>query len=182
MRARRHVEAIALAALLASLTGCFTVEARLDRNGAASMWLTYFVPRHATQESERARLSSPHVRVGTFREVQRFVRVDLAVDDVTRLATAPAFDGVAVTRTPSDGAERLDIRVPAPDSKQRALIQGALAVNPGSKGPRITLTLPGRVLDASPGIHVRGNRMKWYMSLAAYRDAASTALWVRYSM
>jgi len=182
MRVRRHVEATAFAVLLASLTGCFTVEARLDRNAAASMWLTYFAPRHATQESERERMSSPHVRVGTFRNVYQLVRVDLAVDDVTRLATAPAFDGVAVTRTPSDGAERLDIRVPGPDAKQRALVQSALVMAPRSKGPRITLTLPGRVLDTSPGIHVRGNRIKWYMPLAAYRDSTSTALWVRYSM
>src|SRR5258707_14483784 len=130
MRQRRHVEAMALAALLALLTGCFTVEARLDRNAAASMWLTYFAPRHATQESERERLSSPDARVGTFHNVYQFVRVDLAVDDVTRLATAPAFKGVVVTRTPSDGAERLDIQVPGPDAKQRLLVQGALAMAP----------------------------------------------------
>jgi hypothetical protein len=182
MRARRHVEATALVVLLATLTGCFTVEARLDRNLAASMWLTYFAPRHATAETEGERFSSPDVRVGTFFNVRQFVRVDLAVDDVTRLASAPAFHGVVVTRTRSDGVERLDIQVPGPDAKQRALVQGALAMAPKSKGPRITLTLPGRVLDASPGIHVRGDRIKWYMPLAAYRDSTSTALWVRYSM
>jgi hypothetical protein len=182
MRARRPAEAIALATLLALLSGCFTVEARLDRNAGASMWLTYFPPRHATQETERERLSSPDVRVGTFGNVYRFVRVALAVDDVTRLSTAPAFRGVEVTRTPSGGAERLDIRFPGPDATQRALVESALKLYPKSKGPRITLTLPGRVLDASPGVHIRGHRMKWYMSLAAYHDAASTSLWVRYSM
>lgn len=182
MHCRRLVDAVAVLVVAGTLTGCFTLEARLTPDGTADAWLTYFPPRHATRQSERDRFSSPHIRVGTFVNVQHFVRVDLAVDDVTAMASAAGFHGVAVRRTRADGSERLDIMLPGPDAKQRVPIDGALKSNPGAKGPRLTLTLPGRVLETSPGVHVRDNRIKWQTSLAAYRDATTIPVWVRYSM
>jgi hypothetical protein len=182
MRGRRVIDAVALLVVTGTLAGCFTLEARLTPNGDAAAWLTYFPPRHATRESELERFSSAHVRVGTFQNVQRFVRVDLAIDDVTALRDTPGFQGVAVTRTRGDGSERLDVTLPGPDARQRTLIDNALKISPNAKGPRVTLTLPGRVLETSPGIRVRGDRIKWQTSLAAYRAAASIPIWVRYSM
>jgi len=60
--ARSRAAALVLGLALVAC-GCVDVEGDLAADGSLSLRYTYTPPRHATFKSERARLTSPHVRV-----------------------------------------------------------------------------------------------------------------------
>src|SRR5215470_8742913 len=122
--ARSCATALVLAlALVAS--GCVDVEGDLAADGSVSLRYTYTPPRHATFKSERARLTSPHVRVEDLQRDQsldgypprEFVTARLAVDDARQIATAEAFSAVGVTLDLAKGELRLTF--PGMDPKLR---------------------------------------------------------------
>src|SRR2546422_2882016 len=130
--------AVAAAGLLA---GCFTVDATLRADGSGTIEMAYIPARHATIESETARFSSAHVKVQEVvpREVGAFLRASF--DDVTKLGTAEGFSVVSVTRDRKRDQERL--RVVLRNATPKEITEEK------RPGPRITITLPGRVLVAN---------------------------------
>jgi hypothetical protein len=159
--------------LLLGLAGCFTVDATLDANGAGTIDLDYIPDGQATVESETARFSSAHVKV---REITPKSDVGAVLkatfDDVTRLSTAPGFRDVRVRRKRKENQERLRITLRNPTPKE-------LKEEP-RPGPRIALTLPGRVLAASRGVAIDGRRITWSMSLREFARSPRVVLGVRY--
>jgi len=180
---RARLSASALAALTMFLAGCFTVEGTLDANGSGSLELTYYLwpRRHVTVRGETERFSSEHVTVESLSSIEMTqVVARVRFDDVTRISTAEAFRGVAVSRTRKGGRERLHIliRYPlAPEAKETLDRWG-----PRTRGPRVALTLAGRVIDASPSAQVQGHRVVWQIPLEQYTRTEEITLTVRYTV
>src|SRR4030095_9333478 len=94
----RWATALAVGVMLA-VSGCVDVDGELAGDGSLSLRYTYDPPRHATYKSERARLSSAHVRVENLERDRsldgfppgEFVTATLAIDDARQISTAPAF-------------------------------------------------------------------------------------------
>lgn len=172
-----------LAACIVVLSGCFTVEGTLDADGSGSLEVTYFLwpRRHVTVRGETERLGSGHVTVESLRSIEKTQAVArVRFDDVTNLSSAEAFRGVTVTRTREDTQERLRvvIRYPLEPEGRETLDQWG----PKTRGPRIALTLPGRVIDSERKAEISGNRIVWQVPLEEYARAEEITLAVRYAV
>lgn len=161
--------------VMVATTGCLGATATLDATGGGTLVYTYFPPKHATQRSERARLSAPRVRVVSFAG-GKTTTATLAFDDVTALPTAEAFRDLVVERGRDDGVETLHVVVPPmPERLRKAALEhaGDPAKN---KGPEITLTLPGPVVTARPDATVDGRTVTWTISLRDFAERDGWAL------
>lgn len=171
--------ACVLVAALAAATGCVDVDGVLGADGSLTMHYTYDPPRHATYASERVRLASPHVRVEHLEANQtiegypphEFVTASLAVDDATKLDTAPAFAHVRVALDRK--ARRLVLSLPGLDADTRAK---ALAATKGveRRALRLSLELPGTPTDPTPAAAIDGRRVTWTFSIREYAAAGDT--------
>jgi hypothetical protein len=171
MRSTRR--AVAVAGLLAlTLSGCVEVDGELTANGTFTFRYTYHAPIHATFKSERARLSSAHVRIENLErdqslpgyEPNEWVTATLVVDDVRQLPSATAFAEVKVDADLAAG--RLELIFPGLDAKVRNWF-----TEPGDdttidrRGLRLHLLLPGPVTHAEPAATVDGRSVTWTLSL-----------------
>ena len=166
------LESFGLGALLLALAGCFTADATVQANGSGTIELTYIPDTQATIESETARFTSPHVTVQELvpRQVGAFLRVTF--DDVTKLSTAAGFSALTVRRDRKHGEERLRATI-----RNRAPKQIPEQERPG---PQISMRLPGRVLHASQGAKIAGDRVSWRIPLHEFARAPAIVLSVRY--
>ena len=100
-------------------------------------------------------------------------RIRAEFDDVTRLSTAAGFRMVTVIRGRRGRREalKLVIRNPEPQPFE----------DRGEPWPRIALTLPGRVLGATPEAEIAGDRVTWKLPIAAYVTRPRTAVSVRWT-
>ena len=182
--ARSRAAALVLGLALVAC-GCVDVEGDLAADGSLSLRYTYTPPRHATFKSERARLTSPHVRVEDLQRDQsldgysprEFVTATLAVDDARQIATAEAFSAVGVTLDLAKGELRLTF--PGMDPKLRERFR--TAAEGMNRAVRLSLVLPGPVKGAEPAATIDGRRVTWNFSLrefAALGDTVTlTASW-----
>jgi hypothetical protein len=176
MRAARRPPALLDAALLLllALGGCFEADAVLRPDGSGTLSLSYIPQeRRATVASETERFTSPHVAVRALTPDARGVVVDLAFDDVTRLATARGLRELAVVRARRSGRERL--RFVVRHGKVRRLREG------DAPDVRIALTLPGPVRDARPAAAVEGGRVVWQVSVVEFFRRPSYAFSVTWA-
>jgi len=169
--------ALAAAALL---TGCFTATGSLDASGAGRLTLLYAPPRHATVQSETARFTSDHVTVESIAREGDQAKAVVTFDDVTRLSTAEALRDLRVFREQDGERARLRIVLPPAPEEKRALLRKRAADGTGT-GPRVTLDLPGRVLDAGPYGTAEDARVTWLVPLEAYADEPWVELVVAYA-
>ena len=171
MLPRLRLLALALAACGAS--GCFTADGTLRADGSGTVELTYVPLKHATIDSETARFTSPHVRVLSVEPQPGGARVRAEFDDVTRLPTAEGFRVLAVARGRRGAREALKIviRNPAPQP----------FTDRGEPWPRVSLTLPGRVVAATPQAEIANDRVAWRLPIAAYLSRPRTAVSVRWT-
>lgn len=176
----RSLHTAVLAVGLALLVGgCVDADGELSPDGALSLRYTYDPPTHATASSERARLSSPHVRLEKLERDQslpgyapgEFVTATLAVDDATRLSTAPAFAAVEVAL---DRVGR-ELRLTAPGVPQKARADIRSADDLDRRALRLSLVVPGPVERAAPAAAVDGRRVTWTLSLREYVALGDTA-------
>ena len=102
---------------------------------------------------------------------------------MTKLASAEAFRNVDVTRARDGGAEwlRLVVRNPYDASLREALAKGARE-KPEIEGPRVTLALPGAVLEANRNAQVDGTQVTWRVPLVDYAQADQLEFTVRYAL
>jgi hypothetical protein len=164
----------AVMALVLCLTGCFTADATLNADGSGTIDLEYIPGQeHATIESETARFTSPHVTVRELvpREVGAFLRASF--DDVTKLSTAEGFSTVSVRRDRKRGEERLRIVIRNLTPKELTEEKHA--------GPRVSITLPGRVRAANDGAEIEDRRVTWRVPLLEYARRPLLVLSVRYA-
>ena len=169
--ARLRLAAVAVLGPL--LAGCFTVDGVLRADGSGTVDLTYVPGKHATIDSETARFTSPHVQVQSVEPEPGGVRVRAEFDDVSKLSTAEGFGMVTVVRRRHGRREALKLVIRNPEPKPFQ--------DHGEPWPRIALTLPGRVLAATPGAEISGNRVAWKLPIAAYVSRPRTAVSVRWA-
>lgn len=169
--ARLRLAALAVLGPLAA--GCFTVDGVLRPDGSGTVELIYVPGKHATIDSETARFTSPHVTVRSVEPEPGGARIRAEFDDVTRLATAEGFRMVTVVRRRRGHREALKLVIRNPEHKPFE--------DHGEPWPRIALTLPGRVVAATPGAEIAGDRVVWKVPIAAYVSRPRTALSVRWA-
>ncbi|HWP66717.1 MAG TPA: hypothetical protein VNO26_12465 [Candidatus Limnocylindria bacterium] len=187
-RRRRPRLAVLAVGLLAVAAGCVEVDGRLQPNGALELRYTYIPPRHATVKSETARLSSPHVRVERLERDQslpdfppgEFTTAVLAVDDARKLSTAPAF---AAVRIDADlGAGRLAVSLPGMEASARERARTSTDAGVERRALRVTLQLPGSVIETEPPASVSGERATWTFTVREVAALGETvALAVRWT-
>jgi len=180
---RMRRTALLVVLLGVGLAGCFSVDGTLQSDGSGRFRLTYFLKRHATFADETRRLTSDHVKVDSVRGIGNLQAIaEIRFDDVTKLASAEAFRNVDVTRARDGGAEwlRLVVRNPYDASLREALAKGARE-KPEIEGPRVTLALPGAVLEANRNAQVDGTQVTWRVPLVDYAQADQLEFTVRYA-
>jgi len=144
------------------LAGCFTADATLEPDGAGTIELTYPLMPNAQIEKEKARFSSPHVTLVSYTpKPDHTATVSVKFDDATKLSTADGFKQVDVTRSREGDAERLRLLVRNPNVNP-------VAKDEGKDGPRVTLRLPGKVLEANRKGELAGDRVTWHVPLVEY--------------
>jgi hypothetical protein len=168
------------------VSGCVEVDGELGADGSLSLRYTYDPPRHATFKSERARLTSAHVRVENLerdRSVEgfppgEFVTATLAIDDARQISTAPAFAEVQLALDQAKGEVRLTL--PGLDPKTRERV-GTSTELQDKRALRLSLLLPGPVKSAEPDATIDARRVTWNLSIRQYAAAGDrvtlTASW-----
>jgi hypothetical protein len=175
--------AVALGLALA-VSGCVEADGELAANGALSLRYTYDPPPHATFKSERARLSSPHIRVENLERDRsladyppdEFVTATLRVDDARQLSSAPAFTAIQVGLDLATGD--LQITLPGLSAQARERVRTATE-GMDRQALRLTLVLPGPVTHAEPEATIDARRVTWALSfqqLAALGDTVRLAV------
>lgn len=166
------VRAAALAALSAWLSGCLVAWGVLEPDGSGMLELTYTAGEQATEESEAMLFRSPHLTIQSLTIGQgRRTVVRLAFDDVTALPTGAWFRGATITRTRDGREEHLHVAV---DHERWDVAEE------GRPGPRISMTLPGRIVEANEPAEVTRNRVVWSYTLAEFLAKTRIPLDVRY--
>lgn len=161
-----------IAALSAWTSGCVVFWGILNADGSGMFELTYGPPPGSTPETVAASFRSPHVTVESATitpDWQAVVRAKF--DDITQLSSAPWFGPVTITRTRDGREERL--RIVLHHSRSDADDQGR-------EGPRISITLPGKIVEANKNAEMTGNRVVWRYTLAEFNRESPRELTVRY--
>jgi|SRR5262245_1172199 len=170
--AMRAVRAVPLAVLLLCSSGCLVCWGILNPDGSGMLEITYDPPKGATQESLTADFSSAHVAVESLTlGTDRRAVVRVHFDDVTKLSTAPWFAPVSVSRTREGNDETVRIVLKHAPGK---------FPDPQADGPRISLTVPGRIIDANKDAEVTDDRVVWRYTMGEFNSGQERELVVRY--
>src|SRR5579883_2978059 len=145
--------ALLLCLLLAA--GCVTVDATLKADGSGTITYTYGREANTTVASEKARFASPHLTIESLTLGEKTVTLEAKFDDVTKL----------------DTAEGVTLATPKP-------ITGQV---PNVPDLSFSVTLPGKVIAATPTATIAGTRVTWTIKAADYAHAPKTELSVRYA-
>ena len=162
----------ALAVLLSLAAGCLTVDGTLRADGTGTLSLSYIAPPGATEASQRGLLTAPGITIQslTLGADRKFSAV-LGVDDVAAIGKTPLFRAVTVTKTAQGDDQVLTIKV---IGQPKPVKDKSLA------GPKIGITLPGKVVEANEGATVDGAHVAWSFTLADWLARASWELTARY--
>jgi hypothetical protein len=169
----RRPRFLLLCLLLAA--GCVTVDATLKADGSGTITYTYARDKNATEAGEKARFASPHLTIESLTLGDKTATLKAKFDDVTKLDTAEAFNRATVTRTHKDGEDVLAVTLANP----KPIADPKLAS--GVPDLVFSVTLPGKVIEATPAATVAGNRVTWKIKAADYARAPKTELSVRYA-
>jgi len=169
--AGRALPLLAFAAIAVCGVGCLTADGVLDADGGGTLSVVYPVPEATTEASQRYLLQAKGVTVESLSiSPEHTASAKLRMADVSALGKTVVFKDVKVTRSTegSNGVLTIEITTinKAVDSKDLP-------------GPKIGITFPGKVLEASePGV-VAGNHVQWNFPLAEFASKSWT-LKVRY--
>ncbi|HLK12233.1 MAG TPA: hypothetical protein VKW76_12715 [Candidatus Binatia bacterium] len=159
---------------LGLLAGCVTVDATLKADGSGTIEYTYTPDADATAASEKARFASPHLTIESLTLKDKTAVLKGKFDDVTKLDTAEGFKLATITRTRKDDDEVLDVTLanpkPVPEGKVPTLPDMVFSV-----------TLPGKVINATPTAKIDGTHVTWTIKAADYIRAPKTELSARYA-
>ena len=163
-----------LAAVVVCLAGC-DIDGTLKADGSGKVEMTYLTQPNTTEVLERRRFTSDHVTVDSIKlNADRTATVRAGFDDVTRLSTAEGFKTVSVTRTREGGNERLTVKV-------TNKLHGAVKEDSSKPGTKISLALPGNVLEANRAATIAENRVTWSFTFAEWLKDEIVELTVRYA-
>jgi len=166
----------AVVGLSLSLSGCVVVWGILNADGSGMFELTYSPPPDATTESVAAQFNSPHVHVQsvTFNQEHKAV-VRASFDDITQISTAPWLGSIAITRT-REGSEEV-LRIVLNHAKRQTPEE-----EKDRDGPRISITLPGRIVEANKQAEITSNRVVWRYTRQEFDSESPRELVVRYAI
>jgi len=169
---RRALPLLAFAAIAVCGVGCLTADGVLDADGGGTLSVVYPVPAATSETSQRYMLQAEGVTVESLTiSPEHTVSAKLRLADVSALGKTLKFNDVKVARATegSDGVLTIDITTldKAMDKKD-------------IPGPKIGITFPGKVLEASEHGVVDGTHVQWSFSLAEFLGRKTWSLKVRY--
>jgi len=168
----RVLPALALAAVAVCSVGCITVDGTLEADGSANVSLSYTVPPGTTEVSQRYVLTAPGVTIQSLTVApDHVVSVRLHLDDPSALSKTNLFKDVKISRRTEGANGVLAIEITTINKP---------VDNKKLPGPQITITLPGKVLEASEHGAVDGARVHWGFTLADFLARKTWNLWTRY--
>jgi hypothetical protein len=170
--ALRALSALALAVLATCIGGCLTADGTLQRDGTGTLALSFQAPEGANEAAMRALVTAPGVTVESFTQAaDRTVSAKLKVADVAAISKIPLLKNVTVTDAAEGDARVLTIKTANPDKTEK---------DKTLPGPKIRLTLPGKVLEASAPGKTDGNKVEWSFTLAEWLEQKTQTLRARY--
>jgi len=169
--AGRALALLAFAAIAVCGVGCLTADGVLDADGGGTLSLVYPVPPATTEVSQRYLLQAPGVAVESLSiSPEHTASAKLRMADVSALGKTIVFKDVKVTRSTEGSNGVLTIEITTLNKQLN---------DKDVPGPKIGITFPGKVLEASePGV-VAGNHVQWNFPLAEFASKSWT-LKVRY--
>lgn len=168
----RALSALALAVLATCLGGCLTADGTLEKDGTGTLALSFQAPERFNEEGVRGLLAAPGVTVASLAvAADRAVSAKLKVADVAAISKMPLLKNVTVTDVAEGDARVLTIKTTNPDKTEK---------DKTKPGPKIRLTLPGKVLEASAPGKTDGNKVEWSFTLAEWFEQKTQTLRARY--
>jgi len=169
---RRALPLLAFAVIAVCGVGCLTADGVLDADGGGTLSVVYPVPAATSETSQRYMLQAEGVTVESLTiSPEHMASAKLRMADVSALGKTLMFKDVKVTRSTegSNGVLTIEITtLDKPINKQ------------GLPGPKIGITFPGKVLEASePGV-VTGTHVQWNFPLADFLARKTWTLKARY--
>jgi hypothetical protein len=161
-----------LAAIAMALAGCVTIDGTLEADGSGTVEVTYPVTPNSSESREKNRFAAPHVAIESLAfHDDGTATARLTFDDPAKLSAVELFRSAAISRRREGDEERLLIAI---TSKVTTIKDEA------KPGPRITITLPGPVLEANHNATIDGNRLTWRFGLAEFLRERTIELTARY--
>jgi hypothetical protein len=167
------LSALVLPVLVAAcVSGCLTADGTLAPDGSGTFTVSYKAPPGATEASLRPLLMAPGATVESFTLADdRTVTGKVKVADLATINKMPLFKNVTVTRTAEGDDQVLTVKATNPP---KSVDDKTLA------GPKIEITLPGKVLEASEPGKIDGKRVTWSFTLAEWYARKTVELEARY--
>jgi hypothetical protein len=158
--------------LVCGTSGCITVDGTLASDGTGWVTVRYTAPRGATEASQRLLLGSSGLPLESLSiGADRMLSATLSFTDVTDVGDIPVFENTTVAQA-SQGDDRVVTIVVSKLQK----VPGAADV----AGPRIRLTLPGDIVEATPGSTIDGEHVEWSFTVADWTARPTQELRARY--
>jgi hypothetical protein len=170
--AGRALPLLAFAAMAVWGVGCLTADGILDADGGGTLSVVYPVPAATTEASQRYLLQAEGVTVESLAiSPEHTASAKLRMADVSALGKTVMFKDVKVTRSTEGSAGVLTIDITTPDKPGK---------DTDAPGPKIGITFPGKVLEASePGV-VAGRHVQWNFPLSEFLSRRTWTLKARY--
>jgi hypothetical protein len=171
-RARALLSVLTLGALVSWLAGCITIDGTLRADGTGTLSLSYVAPPGSTEASQRELLKAPGITIKslTLGDDRKF-SATLGVDDLAAIGKTALFRNVTVTTTTEGDDQVLTIKM---------LNQPKTLHDRSVPGPKIGITLPGKVIEANEKATVDGSHVEWSFPLADWVARPTWELTVRY--
>jgi hypothetical protein len=152
-RVRTLVSVLALGALVSWVTGCITIDGTLRADGTGTLSLSYIAPPGSTETSLRELLTAPGITITSLTlGTDRKVSATLGVDDLAAIGKTALFRNVTVSKTAEGEDEVLTIKT---QHQPKTLSDRSIP------GPKIGITLPGKVIEANEKATVDGSHVEW---------------------
>lgn len=162
-----------LTSVVVCLAGC-VVDATLKADGSGKLELAYPIQPNTTEALEKRRFTSDHVTVESLKfNADQSAVVKVSFDDATKLSTVEGLKTVNVARTREGAEEHLTVKV-------TNLAHGVVK-DEGKPGVKITLTLPGKVLEANRNATIAEDRVTWDFSFAEWVRDPVVEMTARYA-
>ena len=170
--AGRALLLLAFAAIAVCGVGCLTADGVLDADGGGTLSVVFPVPETTTEAAQRYLLQAKGVTVESLTiSPEHKASAKLRMADVSALGKTVMFKDVKVTRSTEGSNGVLTIEI--------TTINKAVDIK-DLPGPKIGITFPGKVLEASePGV-VAGNHVQWNFPLSEFLSRKSWTLKARY--
>jgi hypothetical protein len=155
------------------LSGCLTADGELAADGTGTLTLTYQAGPGATAASERLRVEAAGITVDSVTLAGGMITAKLRVANLAALSKTILLKDTAVALVSDGAAQKLTIKSRVPGNLKKP-------DDASIPGPKVRLTLPGKVLDANEHGLVDGKTVQWSFPLRTWLDRASWELVARF--